>query len=135
MTPVFILSMVFIALAIFVVYANFKLLKREKSKRLVNFNKWLNFFQIIQLSIYGFTIYFVMGLEFMPYFSYKEQMKILWEISSFNIRSSIAFTSGIDAIEVGVNIVPLILFILWDYVSRKLFVSSEKKMEDLDLSK
>jgi hypothetical protein len=114
-------------LAIFFIYTNFYLLiKKGKGKMFVTFNKWINFFQIIQVSIFGFIFYFVIGPTFMPYFCYKEDMRLLFEHDTFQLRFALSFASGNDDIEVGINIIPLILFVLWDFILRKHFTSKNE---------
>ena len=110
------------ALAVFIMYTNFHLLiAREKNIKFINFNKWINFLQIVELSVFGFTFYLVIGPQVMPYFSFKENIQLLWELHSFHISSSIFFRTGINNIEVGINLIQLILFFVWDYLSRKYF--------------
>jgi hypothetical protein len=119
---IFLISLLVVGLAIFLAYTNFHLLiRKEKNRKFINFNKWINFLQVIELSVFGFTFYLVIGLQVMPYFSFKEDIRLLWEIHSFHISSSIFFRTGVSDIEVGINLIQLILFLTWDYISRKYF--------------
>jgi hypothetical protein len=119
---IFLISFLIAGLAIFVAYTNIQLLiRKEKNRKFINFNKWINFLQVIELSVFGFTFYLVIGLQVMPYFSYKESIRVLWEIRSFHISSSIFFRTGVSDIEVGINLIQLTLFFIWDYISRSYF--------------
>jgi hypothetical protein len=114
-------TIVLAALTIFIAYTNFALLlKREKSWRFINFNKWANFAQIIHLSIFGFTYFFVIGLKLMPYFSYAEQMSLMIIRDWFSVRFVLVFQKGVSEINVGINIIPLLIFILLDLASKNI---------------
>ena len=119
---VILIGTLLVGVSIFFIYSNFYILiKKEKGRKLANFNKWINFVQIIQLSIFGITFYFVIGPTLTPYLSYKEEMRFLFEYDTFQLRLALSFVSGNDDIEAGINILPLTLFVLWDFILRKYY--------------
>lgn len=114
------LTIFFLSLTFFFIYTNFFLIRNfPKNKKYLEFNIWINFLQMIQISIFGFTYYFAMGFEIVPVFSYSDHVSFLLGYEFFNIRMKVFFQSGMNDINVGLNIIPLIIFILLNFISKK----------------
>ena len=112
----------------FFIYTNFYLLLNlGKSKKFLEFNKWINFIQVIHLYLFGFIFYLVIGLTVMPSFIYNETMNVKLISGSFTVRFSILFQQGRSDINVGINIIPLILYVMFEYISKNYTVKPQEK--------
>ena len=118
---VYVFTILLLALAFAIVYTNILLFfEKEKSKKLLSFNRWVNFAQIFYFSLFGFVYYLTIGLVVRPFFLYTDGMKFGIDTDSFNIRSTLYFTSGVTDIGIGINLVPLILFLFFEAYLNKM---------------
>jgi hypothetical protein len=114
-------TLALIVAGIFIIYSNILLLTScTKSKRLIRWNKWINFIQIFQLSIFGFTYQFVIGLEILLHMVYSDKIYFGLHTASFNMKFIIFFESGVSFWMVGVNVIPLLIFLFFDSLARSI---------------
>ena len=87
---IYFFSILILALIVYVIYINIVyVFKREKSKTFIELNRWVNFFQLFHLSIFGFVFYFIIGLEITPSIFYSD--KLLWQIQQhFFVKGTIS---------------------------------------------
>ena len=83
----------------------------------MNINIGANFFQIFHLSLLGFNYNFSAGLQITPYFLYNESLTIRVILDFFNVRFQLNYEADND-IMVGINLIPLIIFIILNKVLR-----------------
>jgi hypothetical protein len=94
--------------------------------RFIKFNKWVSFAQIFQFSVLGIGYYSLIGLEVLPYISYLDTLSIHLKLVSFNIGFVIFFkTEKFTDILFGINLVPLLLFILYKNLEKLLLNRDE----------
>jgi hypothetical protein len=104
----------FLFLAIFFMVTNLYFLY-DKTKYKANFLKWnflITIFQVLSLSIIGYSFDFVFGLRAMIYFLFDESMDLRLYFDFFDAQLKI-FNKDSSAILIGVNIIPLFLSIVY----------------------
>jgi hypothetical protein len=104
----------FILLACFSIFMNFCLLfnfQRRNFILFLNFNKWLMFIQICQISLIGFTAYFLAGIQLGLVYSYIDEQTINFTFKLF--RFDIAFNcQSNSSILIAINFSPISNFYL-----------------------
>lgn len=95
------------------IYTNWYLLTDKMKWRIkfLKFNQYINLFQVFTLSLFGFTYDFVFGPKIMPYLSYGSTIDVMFFADFFNTRLSIFYKPS-TVILIGVNFIPLVLYIL-----------------------
>ena len=120
--------LIIICFSVYFIYTNFCLLfgfKKEHSKMFLEINKWVNFFQIIQLSLFGFTYYLLIGIQLCLIYTYDQQQIFEIEFNFFKTSLGINYHTS-DVIIAGINFIPLIIFLFLNNRS-KFF---EEKQQD-----
>ena len=116
---IYFLSILILILTAYVIYINIVyLFKRQKSNTFIELNRWVNFFQLFHLSIFGFVFYLIIGLDITPAIFYSDKM--LWQIQEhfFNIRFNLSYHGEDNSINAGINIVPLLSLIVLGYFGK-----------------
>lgn len=98
----------------FVIYINFCLLfnfKKAKQRVFLIFNKWIIFIQIFQISLFGFTAYFIVGIQLGIVYSYRElqSLNFIFQFYRFDVALNYHESS---AILVAINFIPILIF-MW----------------------
>jgi hypothetical protein len=116
---IYFFSILILALVAYVIYINIVyVLKRETTKRFIVINRYMNFFQLFHLSVFGFVFYLIIGPDITPAIFYSDKMQ--WQIQKhfFDIRFNLSYHGGDDNINAGINIVPLLCLIVLHYFAR-----------------
>jgi hypothetical protein len=116
-------QLVVVAFSSFFIYTNICFLFNLKKKffsKFLNVNIWTNFFQIFNISIMGFTYYVTIGIHFFLFFSYdNNDWDILLSHSFFYEASYGVKFFNSTLIMAGVNLIPLLIFILLERLKAK----------------
>ena len=120
---IFTFTLIFlIALSAYLIYLNtFLIFKREKSNSFILIIAWLNFLQIFFVSLMGFNYFLALGVVIMPYFNYTEAMTFGVHLGVFNTDFSFYYKYE-DKIAIGINIIPLIIFIVLSRIREKIII-------------
>jgi hypothetical protein len=88
------------------------LLNKNPYRKAFKVNQLFCILQLFHLSIFGAVFYFTAGPEITAAFFYSSEF--LWQVRAHfcNIRLNLSYHSGDDAINAGINVVPL-LFLLF----------------------
>lgn len=121
-------GLLFILLALFfvgvyIVYVNFCIffgLHKNKHKSFLIFNKWVIFAQIIQLSLFGFTGYVIVGVQLGLVYSYTTIQSLNPIFAFYRFDIAINYHNS-DSLWVAVNIFPILIFVWMDKGISKLF--------------
>ena len=109
-------SFIVLFFSIIIIWSNIYLLLNKNSIRLVlknlQFNKWINLIQILNLSLIGINIYFIIGVRIMVIYLYDNTQKLAFDYGFFTFQSEISYVKS-DIIFVGINIIPIILYIIF----------------------
>lgn len=112
------ITLLLFVLACYVIYINFCLLfnlQNNKSKLYLTFNKWIIFLQIFQISLLGFSAYFLVGIQFGVVYSYREIQSLNFIFNFCKLDIALNYQNS-NAILVGINFVPIIIFIWLDKI-------------------
>ena len=112
------LSLLLIVLTLSTIYTNIMILLKKKEREFIIVNIWLNFIQVFYLSLVGFTYYILIGIEIIPYFIYKENIKFGIYYELFSARGGLAIQSG-NEISVGLSILPALICIMLTHILKK----------------
>lgn len=94
-------------------YTNFCVLfRKEFSRRHLQFNIWINFIQIVQLALLNLSFKIVLGMELAPYFLYNEKLVFGIRFDVFNIKLNLSYNNSQHDLGIGINVIPLIIFLL-----------------------
>jgi hypothetical protein len=112
-----------ISFACYFIFINFCLLFNYKKKQLLKFlaiNKWANFFQIFHISIFGAAFYIAIGFHLIVFLvlGYITDLRVGFDY--FASEFSIGLSQNDRLIFLGVNTVPLFLFIFFNYYIKKI---------------
>lgn len=114
-------SLTVIISSVVVIYSNFYLLFGTKSVvylKCLQFNKWLNLIQSINLSILGASFYLLIGFQTLGYYVYDTSQRLSFVYGFFKLKLNCSYAeSGI--IFVGINFIPCILYMIFSSVERK----------------
>jgi hypothetical protein len=103
----------------YVFFKNFIFLVGKRDyETVLKVNQIFCILQLIHVSIFGMVVYFTAGPEITPAFFYSDQF--LWQVRvhSFNIRLNVSYHQKDNDINAGINLVPLVYFILASYFTR-----------------
>ncbi len=110
-------SFVVLCFSIIIIYSNIYLLLNKKNIKAIlknlHFNKWINLIQILNLSLIGINYYMIIGIRIMAYFIYDNTQKFALEYGFFRFQSELSYLKS-DIIFVGINIIPIILYIVFE---------------------
>ncbi len=110
-------SIIVLFFSIIIVWSNFYLLLNKNNIRLIlkslQFNKWINLIQILNLSLLGINIYMIIGIRLMALYLYDNTQKLAIDYGFFRFQSEISYIKS-DIIFVGINIIPIILSIIFN---------------------
>ena len=112
-------SILILVLTAYVIYINaIYLLKRKTSNKFIEINKWMNFIQLFQLSIFGLVFYVIIGPEITPAIFYSD--KILWhtQINFFAIRFNLSYFGANSSINAGINVVPVLCLLVLNHYGK-----------------
>lgn len=112
------ITLLFVVLACYVIYINFCLLfnlQNNKSKLYLTINKWIIFLQIFQISLLGFTAYFLVGIQFGVVYSYREIQGINFIFNYSKLDIALNYQNS-NAILIGINFAAIIIFIWLDKI-------------------
>ena len=107
------ISALILFLSCFVIYINFCLLfnlQKEKRNFFLIFNKWIIFIQIFQLSLLGFTAYFVVGTQLGFVYSYREAQSINFIFNFYRFDIALNYHDS-NSILIAINFLPIAIFI------------------------
>lgn len=76
-------------------------------------NLWANFFQIFQLSLFGFNYLIAVGVYVAVGYSYGQTQKIFTSFNFFRYSIAINYRTS-DLIQIEFNIIPLLIFFILD---------------------
>jgi hypothetical protein len=106
-----------ICFSVMIVYSNVYLLlnKGNTSFILKNlyFNKWINIIQIVNISLFGFTFYAIVGVRIMGYYIYDDTQKFALDYGFFKFKSEVSYIKS-DIIFVGMNFIPIMLSVIFN---------------------
>lgn len=110
------LKFIVLSISLLMIYSNVCLLfnlKKHQFRRFIVINKWANFSQIIHLSLIGINFYLIVGIHILFYYSYDVTQKIGigYDFIDFTLVAKY-FKS--DVIIVGINLIPLIIFLIYN---------------------
>jgi len=114
----FMASIAVIVFSVIVLISNlYLLIGNNTSKYFKNlvFNKWLNFLQIINISLLGLSFYLTVGIQILVYYIYDNSQRISLVYGFFKLRLNCTYVES-NIIFVGVNILPLFLFFIFNKV-------------------
>jgi hypothetical protein len=104
-----------ICFSILIICSNIFLLFNSKfllSKNL-RLNKWLNFAQIINFSILGLSYYMIVGIHIAVYYFYDKVQEFSYAMSFYKLTIEASYANS-STISVGLNLIPLILFFIFN---------------------
>lgn len=120
LTSVFIL-LIFISLSVWLIFSNFCLLLKLRInhyKKYLVLDFWSNFFQIFQLSLFGFN--YLIAFGFYIVLGYSDQANQVF-LSTKLFQTLIALNyAPSNLIRCGVNVIPLIIFIVLNKIIKDL---------------
>jgi hypothetical protein len=108
------MKLLIVTFSVYFIYTNICLLFEFKKERFPNFlrlNKWVNFLQIFHLSLVGFNYYIAVGVHILLYYSYNEIQIISIGFVPYVSSIQINYQRS-TAILAGLNLIPLLIFIL-----------------------
>lgn len=109
-------SIVIIGVSIFVILSNiyliYKPFNRLNLKHLI-LNKWINFVQVLHISVLGFSFYVVVGVHVLVYYSYDSVQDVSFAFGFFRFIFEVSYYKS-NLIFLGVNLIPLILFLIFN---------------------
>jgi hypothetical protein len=120
----FSLCMILMNLSLF-----FNLKAKTKLKVLI-IQKWVNFSQIFQLSILGFSYDFIMGNYLVAYYYYDDRQMLAFGFDLLKFKWVLAYQPG-TVIFFGLSIIPIIIFILLNHLIQTSIRKIENQMIDL----
>lgn len=124
------LAVLFMSVAI--ICSNIYLLVSKNNIRLIiknlYFNKWLNLIQILNLSLLGVSFYMIIGVRIMAYYIYDNTQRFELNYGFFRFQAGISYAKS-DIIFVGINILPIILFIIFNNSIKRLEVNSSNFLQ------
>lgn len=103
----------FILLACFSIYLNICLLfnfQRDHLILFLKFDKWLMFIQICQISLIGFTAYFLAGIQIGFIYSYIDRQTINFTLKLYRFDVAFYYHHS-NSILIAINFFPLAIFI------------------------
>jgi hypothetical protein len=110
-------SFIVLFFSIIIVWSNIYLLLNKNNIRLIlkslQFNKWINLIQILNFSLIGINIYMIIGIRLMALYLYDNTQKLAIDYGFFRFQSEISYVKS-DIIFVGINIIPIILYIIFN---------------------
>jgi hypothetical protein len=106
--------------SILIIYSNILLLLNKKILLIknLNLNKWLNFLQIVHFSILGLSYYMIIGEHFALFYYYDKYQQFTYALSFYKLTIEASYSNS-SIISVGVNIIPLVLFLIFDNIIKK----------------
>jgi hypothetical protein len=122
-----VISIVIVCFSIFVIWSNiYLLLNKRKGFILKNlhFNKWLNIAQIVNFSVMGLYYNTIIGLHTLVYYMYDTHQTFSFTFGYFKLTMEGGYSKS-DTIFVGINLIPLLLFIIFE---KRIKAQEENKM-------
>jgi hypothetical protein len=113
-------SICVVSFSIIIICSNLLLLFNSKfalSKNL-RLNKWLNFVQIIHFSILGLSYYMIVGIHIAVYYLYDKVQEFSYAISFYKLTIEASYSNS-NIISVGLNLIPLILFFIFNKIIKE----------------
>jgi hypothetical protein len=110
---VFLLFLALAGFCAFITFINVKLfMKIEDSIKLkiININRWVSFAQIFEISIFGATYFFIMGVYIVGYFDDSASSPFWFGLDRLKYQFTLFYEHG-NNIYFGLNLIPIILFI------------------------
>jgi len=107
------ISLLFFFLTCYIIYINFCLLfnlQKTKIKLYLTINKWIIFIQIFQISLVGFTAYFLVGIQLGVVYSYQEMQSINFIFNFYKFDIALNYHNS-NSILLAINFAPIIIFI------------------------
>lgn len=78
----------------------------------LQFNIWMNFVQMVQLTLLSVSFKIILGMEVAPYLLYSEKVSVGVKYDIFDLRLNLSYNSTRHDLSVAVNIIPLIFFLI-----------------------
>lgn len=98
---------------VYYLYTNFCMLFSKVVKKLhLQFNIWMNFVQMVQLTLLSVSFKIVLGMEVAPYLLYSEKVSVGVKYDIFDLRLNLSYDSTRHDLSIAVNIIPLIFFLI-----------------------
>lgn len=110
------LTMILAVFSVIFIYVNVCVLFECKIKYFQTFlkiNLWTNFLQIFHLSLLGVTYYIAIGLHILIYYSYGDIQEFRLGLDYFQTKFGLNFNAS-NMIIIGINLIPLLLFIFFN---------------------
>jgi hypothetical protein len=120
----FSVSMVLMNLSLFI---NFK---ANKKLQFLAIQKWVNFFQIFQLSVLGLSYNFIMGTYLPVYYYYDDHQIFGASFDILKFHATISYVKS-NLIFVSLNIIPIIIFYLLNRMIKIIIDEEDDKLVDL----
>src|SRR4030095_704463 len=79
------------------------------------FNKWMNFAEIVNISIMGLSYNMIIGFHIIGYYLYDESQKFGMSFNYYHFTVDASLSSS-NIIFVGISVIPLILFMIFNKV-------------------
>ncbi len=118
LTIIFLLTAIFI----FCLYTNVCLLlglKSEKKYVFLRFNILINLIQAVRIVLFGLTFYMEFGIYFLVYYYAEDQGYFAGRFSFFESTVGMRVSTASENIELGINVLPLIIAIILNQVVKK----------------
>ena len=122
-------SICVISFSALIVCSNIFLLLNSKfvlSKNL-RLNKWLNFAQIIHFSIFGLSYYMIVGEHIAGYYLYDKIQEFSYASSFYKLTIDASYSNS-SIISVGLSLIPLILFLIFDNMIKENDASNVRQL-------
>ncbi len=94
-------------------YTNFCMLFGRITRKIhLQFNIWMNFIQIVQLTLFSISFKIILGMEVAPFLLYSDKVGLGVKYDIFNLRFDLSYDSSQHDLRVAVNVIPLVIFLI-----------------------
>jgi len=126
------LSAILLGLTLYVIYVNTEFISKRKLKlRFRMVNQWFNILQVCHLSLFGVTLYWLIGPAITPELIYSD--RITGDVNlNFSFSFSLFYNPNDSDLVLGVNLVPVLYLYLFNRAVRK---TEKSENFELDLFK